>query len=169
MIVVIGILAAITLVAYNGIQDRANDTRRISDAKSIQNAIELYAVENGSYPPVAIGGTAMSGWEASSLEPAGQFLRPLVDRGIASSVPVDPVNNATSAAMTNSENTFSYAYYVYGSGSSGCDSSRGAYYVLGILRTAAHGRAKHPESPGFACSGRDWQNTFSWVTGGYLN
>ena len=50
VIVVIAILAAITIVAYNGIQARAKDSRVQSDIQSVAKKIELYAVDNGSYP-----------------------------------------------------------------------------------------------------------------------
>jgi prepilin-type N-terminal cleavage/methylation domain-containing protein len=50
VIVVIGILAAITIVAYNGIQTRTRDNVRISDLKNLQKIVELYKAENGSYP-----------------------------------------------------------------------------------------------------------------------
>jgi prepilin-type N-terminal cleavage/methylation domain-containing protein len=50
VIVVIGILAAITIVAYNGIQDRARDVRTQSDIKNVYMIVEKYAVDNGSYP-----------------------------------------------------------------------------------------------------------------------
>ena len=55
VIVVIGILAAITIVAYNGFQTRARDTIRMSDIKSIQKLVELYYAENGVYPPSSNG------------------------------------------------------------------------------------------------------------------
>lgn len=42
VIVVIGILAAITIVAYNGIQQRANDARRKSDLDQIAQLLTLY-------------------------------------------------------------------------------------------------------------------------------
>jgi type II secretion system protein G len=50
VIVVIGILAAITIVAFNGVQDRSKATAKINDIKSIQKAIELYYAQNGTYP-----------------------------------------------------------------------------------------------------------------------
>ncbi len=50
VIVVIGILAAITIVAYNGIQGRASATSKVSDIRAIQKAIEAYKAVNGSYP-----------------------------------------------------------------------------------------------------------------------
>lgn len=50
VIVVIAILAAITIVAYNGIQNRANDTAIQSDLKNIAKLFEIYKTEKGSYP-----------------------------------------------------------------------------------------------------------------------
>jgi general secretion pathway protein G len=55
VIVVIGILAAITIVAYNGIQSKARDTARITKVKDIAKAIELYYADNGKYPPILDG------------------------------------------------------------------------------------------------------------------
>jgi general secretion pathway protein G len=52
VIVVIGILAAITIVAYSGIQTRGRDSVRSSDVKSIQTALEMYKSDNGVYPPL---------------------------------------------------------------------------------------------------------------------
>ena len=50
VIVVIGILAAITIVAFNGIQTRANNTKTIDAVKQFVKAYGLYAAENGDYP-----------------------------------------------------------------------------------------------------------------------
>ena len=65
VIVVIGILAAITIVAYSGIQTRARDSRRSSDIRQIKSALELYKVDNGLYP--AACGADDSGCSVSSL------------------------------------------------------------------------------------------------------
>ncbi len=51
VVVVIAILATITIVAYNGIQNRAHDTSIQSDLKNIANKFEMYRHENeGVYP-----------------------------------------------------------------------------------------------------------------------
>ncbi len=50
VIVVIGILAAITIVAYNGIQERARYTAMKQDITNIQKAVLSYHAINGSYP-----------------------------------------------------------------------------------------------------------------------
>lgn len=50
VIVIIGILAAITIVAYNGIQARARDAVREAAFRNITVGLELYRVEIGHYP-----------------------------------------------------------------------------------------------------------------------
>jgi general secretion pathway protein G len=50
VIVVIGILAAITIVAYNGIQKRANDVAVQSDLAQISKLYEIYYADNSVYP-----------------------------------------------------------------------------------------------------------------------
>ncbi|RYF27563.1 MAG: prepilin-type N-terminal cleavage/methylation domain-containing protein [Chloroflexi bacterium] len=66
VIVVIGILSAITIVAFNGIQQRGRDSVRSSDVKSLQKAIELYKADNNQYPLHA-GGTDGTGYNISDL------------------------------------------------------------------------------------------------------
>ncbi len=50
VIVIIGILAAITIVAYNGIQNRANDTVIKTDLKQSFTKLQEYYVLNGALP-----------------------------------------------------------------------------------------------------------------------
>lgn len=50
VIVVIAILAAISIVAYTGIQDRARATAATSAARQVADKIAVYAVENDGYP-----------------------------------------------------------------------------------------------------------------------
>lgn len=50
VIVVIAILAAITIVAYNGITQRANNTATISAVDQTVKAIQAYIASTGDYP-----------------------------------------------------------------------------------------------------------------------
>lgn len=50
VVVIIGILAALVVVAYNGIQNRANNTQTISTVNAWRKALIQYAVDHGSYP-----------------------------------------------------------------------------------------------------------------------
>lgn len=61
VIVVIGILAAISTVAYNGTQQRTRDMSRISDLRGLQKVIEMYYIDNGSYPLPGNGSGSWTG------------------------------------------------------------------------------------------------------------
>lgn len=50
VIVVIAILAAITVVAYNGIQSRARDSERQLDINSVSKKLDEFRIINGYYP-----------------------------------------------------------------------------------------------------------------------
>lgn len=60
VIVIIGILAAITVVAYNGIQNRANDTAIQSDVRNIFMKVRELEAINGSIP-AATGASGIAG------------------------------------------------------------------------------------------------------------
>ncbi len=50
VVVVIAILAAITLVSFNNITNRANDSAAKETAANVQKKVELYNAENSAYP-----------------------------------------------------------------------------------------------------------------------
>ena len=50
VIVVIGILASITIVSYNGVTSRANTSSAQSSAQGVAQKVEVYNVETGGYP-----------------------------------------------------------------------------------------------------------------------
>ena len=51
VVAIMGMLAALAVVALNNARARARDARRISDVKQIQTALELYFLDNNDYPP----------------------------------------------------------------------------------------------------------------------
>jgi prepilin-type N-terminal cleavage/methylation domain-containing protein len=55
VIVVIAILAAITIVAYNGVQKRALNTARLTEVKAWQKQLLLYYANNGTGVDVTAG------------------------------------------------------------------------------------------------------------------
>lgn len=50
VIVVIAILAATTVVAFNGVQTRANNTKTLAAVGQYVKALQLFATNNGRYP-----------------------------------------------------------------------------------------------------------------------
>ena len=63
VIVVIGILAAIVIVAYNGVQNKARTTKAQTNASAVQKVAEAYNADNGVYP-----GTIANFASASSVK-----------------------------------------------------------------------------------------------------
>lgn len=51
VIAIIGILSTVLMVNFIGIRERARDAKRKSDLRQIQQALELYKSDVGSYPP----------------------------------------------------------------------------------------------------------------------
>ncbi len=81
VIVVIGILAAITVVAYNGIQSRAYGAKAAATANIYAKALSIYKNTNGYYPDVPPTPPAKDGaeqfrsclGEASMYPASGEF------------------------------------------------------------------------------------------------
>ncbi len=53
VIVVIGILAALVVTTYSGIQAKARDSKRQADVKAIQTQLEAFYASNNYYPATA--------------------------------------------------------------------------------------------------------------------
>lgn len=61
VIVVISILAAITIIAYNGVQTRADNSKTVTAVEKYATALTLYSTDNASYPAIGyacLGNTA---------------------------------------------------------------------------------------------------------------
>ena len=134
VIVVIAILAAISIVAYNGIQARARDNIRYSDTKTIIKALEVYKADTGSYPitmattvsgvPSISGCTSVNANGYSySWATDGRWMKPLVDGGYLSKIPTPPLNDCS--------HYYSYLYVAAANATAyNCPSRTKGYYVL---------------------------------------
>ena len=72
VIVVIGILAAITIVSYSGITNRANGAQAVTNAETTQKVAEAYNAD----PPAGVNGypttfTLLNGYAQSAKIPSG--------------------------------------------------------------------------------------------------
>ena len=71
VIVVIGILAALVVVTYNGIQQKARDTERKTDINAIHGQTEAYQAQNGKYPTLAnVNDSTFRSTNMKGLDPA---------------------------------------------------------------------------------------------------
>jgi len=93
VIVVIGILAAITIVAFNGVQDRSRYAKAQSDISALNKAILLYYAENGSYPSTTAKTGCASNWCGWDQATGDNFIPGLAPKYI-SVTPQMPTENA---------------------------------------------------------------------------
>lgn len=150
VIVVIAILAAISIVAYSNIQQRARNSIRAQDITSIQKALELYRAEHGQYPPSeAPGANALPAGFISpysttaaysySVATDDSWMRRLRTSGFIGNIPKDPINDITHY----------YIYIAYKSHGS----CKEPFYVL-IARGWEGGTATMPaNSQSLSCNG----------------
>lgn len=125
VIVVIGILAAIVIVAFNGVQGRAKDTQRDSDLKSVQKALELYYIDNGGYPRCNATGANLSPFANSSGTITACLSDDLIPKYIGS-LPKDPTSDGAQY-----EYRYAAGYKKRTSGTFGFDNGPTDNYILG--------------------------------------
>ncbi|MDB5168640.1 MAG: Type secretion system protein [Candidatus Saccharibacteria bacterium] len=106
VIVVIGILAAITIVAYNGVQQRARDSKRTQDIAVIVKSLELYYIDNGKYPTSSGSTTINAGWSTTADASWANLASQL--KTYANSLPSDPVSTPNVSFLTGGYN---YSYF----------------------------------------------------------
>ena len=116
VIVVIGILAAITIVAYNGVQNRARTTEAQSSAKEVVNKAEVYAADtgNGVYPTAAQLKAATTGTAVLSTK-----VNPLINGTTPAAAPASGTPTAISYATCGTSPNFTGAkvgYWDYAAG-----------------------------------------------------
>lgn len=101
VIVVIAILAAISIVAYSGIQQRARDSQRTNDIATLQKALEMYHADNGGYP-TCLGATYQPGGTRSACSSGDAAFISALSPKYLTTVPKDPINSG--------ESTYKYVF-----------------------------------------------------------
>ncbi len=143
LVIVMLILATLTGVVVPRVaryQKDARDVRRMTDLRTVQNAIEQYKLEKGVFP-AAEQNPSYGGWDVPH---DGSFIPTLVQEGYLIEPISDPVGDST----------HHFRYYVYDQGSYEC-AGHVSFYVLGI-RNFEGEKARDKFTGGFACTSRDW-------------
>jgi prepilin-type N-terminal cleavage/methylation domain-containing protein len=164
---IIGLLASIVLTALSSARGRAADAFRISEIHQLQIALDLYYNTHGQYP-AGVDDAGVCGYGGYDTTCDSSFISALNADGLFPLTIKDSKDTGTS--LSNTVPGGNYMYYKYPAGGlsgNGCPVSNGPFYVLIVVKTDTYGTAKHPQSPGFSCSGRDWQTGVSYVVGKY--
>jgi prepilin-type N-terminal cleavage/methylation domain-containing protein len=125
VIVVIAILAAIVLVAYNGIQNSARDTQNQTDAVSLVKVAEAVNADSGAYPTGATQALLTASFDSTDTTQ--------IPEGVAVTPVTDPPTNA--AAITAADSTRTYSVETCAGGVTVYYPSRSA----GVIQTAVAG------------------------------
>ena len=97
VIVVIGILAALVVTTYTGIQKKARDTERKTDINAIHGQVEAYQAQNGKYPTLAnLNDQVAGGFVATNL------------KGLDLAAFKDPNGTSNNLANAAAANVYSY-------------------------------------------------------------
>lgn len=104
VIIVIGILAALVLNTFQGVQARARDTERRTDINSIATQLEAYYADFGHYPDGSAAATCGDGADSCALST-------LETRGLDSEALNDPNGNALTVGANPGATTTDYGYF----------------------------------------------------------
>ena len=153
VIVVIAILAAISVVAYTGIQTRARDTIRSSDMANIVKSLEAYYVVNGEYPASINPSGGASGWEFSNDVASGRVFMQTLGEHAGSRIPLDPSNDSAPNYQYISLNNG----YTFSANS--CTISQ-PFYVLRVTYESSSNNPTPAGSAAATCGGESgWAST----------
>lgn len=106
VIAIIGILASVVLASLNSARTKSRDAAQVADLKQVQNALELYAYDNGGYPA---GSGAFNSTNEGSLNP------------------LTPTYMGTLPPLRN---LHGFSYYSYTSAGATCSTAPCASYTL---------------------------------------
>ncbi len=127
VIVVIGILAAIVIVTFTGVQKKARDSDRKSDVNAISGLLEVYFADKGQYPTLSnlnSANAAVGDWRFDNM-------KDLKDALITAP-------GGTAALVSGAGTTSSYGYVTI---PGACDNSVGnectGYILTGTLEQGA--------------------------------
>ncbi len=154
---ILAILASTMLFATASARQKARDVIRLSEMRSVRQALELYFNDQKRFPDG--DGDGCGGWDVGNANHPlfnGVGMDKYFNNGKA------PVDAQLSGACEG------FRYYRYAAGDYGCPAARGAYYVYGVVNMETS-NDPHPASPGWSCPGRNWQDEFDWVSGGFEN
>ena len=92
VIAIIGLLSTLAVVALGTAREQARDSKRLSDLKQTQTALELYYTDNNAYP-TELDGVVMGSTNAACLNDANGFTTTNCATPYMGLVPSDPLSS----------------------------------------------------------------------------
>jgi type IV pilus assembly protein PilA len=136
VIVVIGILAALVITTYSGIQAKARNAKRQTDIQSLQTQIEAFFSQNGYYP----SNTDMNGasWRTTNM------------KSLDTNAMIDPSATSQTPTLATAPAAKVYSYAVFQSdGTTSCESTDttcAVYTLTATFEGTVNGQATYTKS-----------------------
>lgn len=163
VIVVIAILAAITIVVFSGIRQRANDSQRKSDLSQVAKALRLYKVDKGNLIGAGSGcgkeGNGQ-GWlsHRSSMGGINDYPRSVLDclkdENLIQKDIIDPSGCTDDIRISACNAPPTHAYMKIN-----CTSSGGTMYTYLMAHLETNTTLTKPSTMDAECSNVDWFDT----------
>lgn len=140
VIVIIGILAAISVVAYNGVLAKARDAQRSQDIQAIAKALEMYYIDNGQFPASFCGSSCPSpkkinAYWLTTSDGSWDLLEQALVPKYMSALPKDPLaSTSTNEAIAKGYN-YDYISFVSAGVLTCSASTQQIYYLYYNLET----------------------------------
>ena len=120
VIAIIGVLAGILVLSYDGVQANGRDAKRQSDMLSVKSQLEVYFNENGTYPTAA----TMTNSDASTIAGSSGILKGLSADALVNPLASQGTTNSFAAIGGGNPANNVYWYQSYqGDGSTVCSST----------------------------------------------
>lgn len=100
VIAIIGLLSTLAVVALGSAREKARDSKRLSDLKQVQTALELFYTDENGYPTSTLGVT-LGGASAACLNSSG-FTTAGCANPYMGQVPADPGQTSYTYTATSS-------------------------------------------------------------------
>lgn len=127
VIVVIGILAALVITTFSGIQQKARDTKRQTDIKALHSQLEAFFAQDGGGYPVLADFNTLS-WRQDNM------------KGLDEAALCDPsAANQNGCALVNGAADGSYSYQVWDSDGNACTAASGSTCAKYTLTASLEG------------------------------
>ena len=130
VIVVIGILAALVVTTYAGIQAKARDSKRQTDVQALQTQIEAYYATNNFYPALVDLNT--DSWRATNMKSLDKAA--LYDPSAPNNTDANPLSGSAATAAGKK-----YGYVALNSSSATCttgDTTCATYTLTAYLESS---------------------------------
>ena len=108
VVAIIGILATVVLASLGSARSKARDAKRLADIRTIRTALEIYNLDNGSYPSSVGVASGISNSDVHNATSSNASWG-VIETTMGINLPVDPTNNAVGDG-DSVRNSGEYAY-----------------------------------------------------------